>query len=111
MSTLGDTLAQIDAHNYKEQTKDTFGHLAPEKNKAYAGRLVVAVGCFGSDRLNPTAMIVDFTGLDSSPWFYEAVREFMHKHCTEEGCLYEWNGLFHNYEFTGKFRKIQDYNR
>lgn len=45
----------------------TWGHLAPKKNKAYRGHIVFAIGCFGSDHLNPTALACEFSDLDSSP--------------------------------------------
>jgi hypothetical protein len=47
--TMEDLFYKIDAH-YKEQVfQDTFGHLAPSKNKKYTGRFIYAVGCYGND--------------------------------------------------------------
>lgn len=101
MSTFGDTLASIDAHNCREQLKETWGHLAPVKNRTYKGRVVYAVGCFGDDELNPTPLVADFRGLDSSPWFYEALCEFIGElEGNESGCVYEWTGTLRNYEST-----------
>lgn len=121
MSTFGDTLAIIDYGNHREQLKNTFGHLAPKKNKLYRGRIVYAVGCFGNDGLNPTVIVSEFGDLQSSPWFYEAIQELLNKgknpsggydgHSymigglrNDEGCVYEWTGTMRNYEFTGQRR-------
>lgn len=122
MSTLGHTLAGIDYHNHREQLKDTWGHLAPKKNKTYRGRVVYAIGCFGDDKLNPTVIDYDFGDLASSPWFYEALHEFLgdgdapngydgHSYMigglrNDEGCVYEWTGTMRNYNFTGQRRLV-----
>ena len=54
-----------------EVMKQTWGHLAPKRNRTYKGHMVFVVGCFGSDHLNPTAIECEFEGLDSSPWFFD----------------------------------------
>lgn len=127
MSTFGDTLASIDAHNHREQLKDTFGHLAPVKNKKYNGRIVYTVGCLGSDDLNPTVIAFDFGDLDSSPWLYDALHEFIgggdrpgayDGFCytenglkNEPGFVYEWVGTVRNYVFHGERRTLLNANK
>lgn len=107
MSTFGATLASIDEHNHREQIKETWGHLAPVKNRTYNGRVVYAVGCFGDDELNPTPIFAEFRGLDSSPWFYEALCEFIGDlDGNEVGYVYEWTGTLRNYEFDGVRRTL-----
>lgn len=94
---------------------DTWGHLAPIKDKTYKGRLVVAVGCLGSDPLNPTLLAVELGDLDCSPWFYNAVNDFISDSDigTEDnaGCIYEWLGAFRNYMFKGSWRLILNTNK
>lgn len=111
MSTFGDTLAEIDAHNYREQIKETWGHLAPVKGRKYTGRISYAVGCFGNDEYNPMALTCELRGLDSSPWFYDAIQQWMQGLPEEQrkpGCVYEWRGHFLDYEFTGQHRLLVD---
>lgn len=46
---------------YREAVmRDTWGHLAPEKNKSYPGRLVFSFGVYKSGDLNPTILVCDF---------------------------------------------------
>ncbi len=87
--------------------QDTWGHLAPMKNKKYKGFIVFAVGCFGSDPLNPTTLQCEFGSLDSSPWFHDELMEFLRDLKTKEGGVYRWEGTFRNHEFVGKFRQLK----
>lgn len=83
--------------------RDTWGHLAPEKNVAYPGRLVFSFGVYDSGELNPVALVVDFGEFDGGPWLYEAIRDFMETFSPGEcGRIYEWTGTFRNYRFRGK---------
>ena len=92
---------------YKAQVmNDTWGHLAPKKNRTYQGYVVFAIGCFDSGELNPTALECEFNGLDSSPWFYDALVELMQSIETEVGGVYRWEGTFRNYEFNGQVRRV-----
>lgn len=86
--------------------RETWGHLAPEKDKTYTGRIVFAVGCFATDRLNPTTLFFKFEELESSPWFYEAMEEWLQSGTFDEGCVYEFKGTFKDYKFEGKIRRI-----
>jgi hypothetical protein len=91
--------------------QDTWGHLAPLKNKSYAGTIVFAVGCFGNDPLNPIALYCEFKGLEISPWFFDCMSEFLSKENTEEGCVYKFVGKFRNYKFIGKTSILQNYSK
>lgn len=129
--SLAHVFAQIDYERRVEMRIMTWGHLAPKKNKTYRGRIVYAVGCFGSDNLNPTVIESDFGDLSSSPWFYDAIQELIgggdapktKKNpfstydgssymlgglINKQGCVYEWTGTMRNYQFTGQRRLIYD---
>lgn len=58
-------------------TQDTFGHLAPSKNTTYKGEIFFAVSPFGG--CNKNILLIDFNmgDLDSSPWFYNALNEYI----------------------------------
>lgn len=107
---LQDVFPAIEQSNRNIALQNTFGHLAPKKSKIYKGRLVFAVGCFGNDNLNPTALFCEFDGLDSSPWFFDAMTEFMEAQKVDEGCVYEFRGTFTNYEFKGHIKLLLNTN-
>jgi hypothetical protein len=105
--TIADAFAPAEAHYKAEVMSNTWGHLAPHKNKTYRGHIVFAVGCFGSDHLNPTALECEFKGLDSSPWFFDAMQNFLRNMETSEGHVYRFDGTFRNYEFKGRVRELK----
>lgn len=122
--SLPDVWAQIAADQRNMVLRETWGHLAPKKNKTYKGRIVYAIGCYDSGNLNPTALVADFEDLSDSPWFYDALQEFMRDIAwriaeknagtptyNEPGEVYEWVGTFRNYEFKGRIRKVFDANK
>lgn len=100
------------AADYRAQMREeTWGHLAPRKGKIYRGRFVYALGCFGDDELNPTILFCAFTGLASSPWFYEALCDFAGEQTiNESGRVYSFNGTFRNYKFSGTVQQVYDAN-
>lgn len=104
--TIHDAFAPAEAEYRAQVMAHTWGHLAPKQNKTYQGRIVFAIGCFGDDPLNPTAIACDFVDLDASPWFFDAVQDFMQDCKTEAGCVYRFDGTFRNYTFKGTVRKV-----
>ncbi len=126
--SMADAFAPIEAMYKAEVMADTWGHLAPKKNVLYRGRIVYAIGVFGSDRLNPATLYCELSSrkygsLSSSPWFYDALQEFLaelswkpgeeypkRKGHGEEGCVYEWVGTFRNYQWQGTVRLLFDTN-
>jgi len=118
--------ASIEAHNYQVVASETWGHLAPKRNVRYQGFIRFAVGCFGSDDLNPLPLACDLKSrraeLDSSPWFYDALIETLQDWAAagrygsaalpegwpkiEAGGVYEWRGVFVNYRFIGSLQRM-----
>ena len=82
--------------------RDTWGHLAPEQNRSYRGSLLFTHTEWGQWVL----IRGNFDGLDWSPWLFDAAMEFVEKHATEEGGLYQWRGTFRNYRWYGKPQKL-----
>lgn len=101
-----DVFIPIEQANREIVRQNTWGHLAPKKDKRYKGRIVYAVGCFGDDPLNPTVLSCDLGNLDSSPWFFDALMDFLGKQEKKAGCVYEFIGTFCNYAFRGKIKTI-----
>lgn len=98
---------------------DTWGHLAPKRNVIYRGHITFALGCFDSGDLNPTVLGFELNdrhgnGLDSSPWFYDTLGDFLQSFCRdgstpgqcEEGGVYRWSGSFRNYKFSGELKRL-----
>ena len=107
--TIQDAFAPYEAKYHAEVLDDAWGHLAPKRNKTYTGRIVYAVGCFGDDPLNPTMLVCDFDGLDSSPWFFDALNQFIQSMDNELGSVYEFKGTFRNYKLNGCTTLLQQY--
>lgn len=106
---IADAMAPWEAHYKEKVMQATWGHLAPKKNKTYKGRVVFAVGCFGSDDHNPMPISSEFEELSSSPWFYDALMEFLRdipKDQRESGNVYEWVGTFRNYAMDGTIKCV-----
>jgi hypothetical protein len=107
--TFGEQFNKHDEMYREAVMQDTWGHLAPKKNKIYKGRVVFAIGCYDSGDLNPTPLTSDFEDLSSSPWFYDALHDFLRnlpEKYRETGCVYEWVGTFKNYQLEGKINTI-----
>lgn len=103
--TWAETFAPIDAHNRETINRDTWGHLAPEKNTTYRGKLLFCKSEFNSGSI--TLIGSKFETLDSSPWFYDSVHEFLYSfEELEDGAVYELNATFRNYRWWGKPKKI-----
>lgn len=122
-STFAEAFAPAEARYREVVMQATWGHLAPKKNKTYKGRVVYAMGCFDHGHCNPTVLVSDFGDLADSPWFYNALGDFLdeiswkpedrfppQKGHGQVGCVYEWVGTFRNYKFTGTVRLLIDTN-
>lgn len=98
------------AKQKEEAMQATWGHLAPRKNKKYQGQIVFAVGCFGDDENNPTPIFCEFEDLESSPWFFESLQDFLQELDVKAGCVYRFSGVFRNYGFKGEISLLLDSN-
>ncbi len=103
--SMADAFAPVEARYRAQVYKETWGHLAPRKNKVYRGYVIFALGCFDSGHLNPTVLSCEI-GIDDSPWFFDALHEFLRTLKGDEGGVYRWDGTFKNYNFTGSVRRI-----
>ena len=89
--------------NYNQAIGATWGHLAPEENKQYRGEIIFAHNCYG----DTFAIDWKFEDLNSSPWFYDCLQEFMYQCDTEGGKVYRFTGTFCNYKFKGELEKLK----
>lgn len=105
--TIQDAFAPVYAEYQMCVIEDTWGHLAPIRNKKYRGHIVFAAGQYDCGDLNPTAIESEFDGLENSPWEYEAVTNFMRVQKVECGKVYRFDGYFRNYKFVGTVRQLQ----
>lgn len=96
----------LEAARAAQVYRETWGHLAPKRNKTYTIKAVWALGCFGSDSLNPTVISCEMPGLDSSPWFYNALLDFLRTQSKEEGAVLRFEGTFKNYRFDGVVERV-----
>lgn len=115
--SLAEAFAPIQAV-YKERVmRDTWGHLAPKIGTVYTGWILFGTNAFGS--MNPQLLDAEFksgkTVMDSSPWSYEDIENYLDKRVDRKnfkpGCVYKFEGTYRIYKngahsFGGKFRKI-----
>lgn len=111
-----DALIPAEIENKRRVMKETWGHLAPHRNAVYRGRIVYVCGIYGSDHLNPTVIFENLTSrtcgqIDGSPWWYDALHDFLRTQENEVGVVYEWTGQFINYQFTGERQVLIDSNQ
>jgi hypothetical protein len=100
--------ASIDAMTKTLVMNATWGHLAPERNKTYRGKIIWALGCgYESSDLNPTVLLCEFKGLSDSPWFYDAMIEFLQELVERGTGVWQWEGTFLNYTWCGKLTEIK----
>jgi hypothetical protein len=104
---LADAFAPAEARHKARVMAATWGHLAPKRNQTYRGHIIWALGCFGDDHLNPTVLECELSGLESSPWFYEALHDFLRTHSEKAGGLFRFDGMFRNYQFRGRIRALR----
>jgi len=100
--SLADAFAPYEAKQRESVMEATWGHLAPKKRKTYRGYIVFTHSIYG-DILN---IANDFGELPDSPWFFQAMMDFICSQDTEQGCVYRFDGTFRNYQFTGTARKV-----
>lgn len=86
---------------------DTWGHLAPAPDKIFNGFLIWTYGEWG--HISPVKQC--FIGLEDSPWFFDALNEFICKKSKKQGSIYRFdgsvkmckNGVF---KFSGKTKVV-----
>lgn len=103
--TWADTFAPIQSHYRDKVNQATFGHLAPEKNVSYKGKILFCHSGYGD---TGTALIdSEFENLQDSPWLYDAINEFLGKwEGLEDGCVYKIDCTLRNYRFYGTPKKV-----
>ena len=103
----------IDAFQESKQEtvmKNTWGHLAPIKTKKYYGFIIFTLG----EYRNYCCIKSDFKNLNSSPWYYDDLNNFMYKQSLKKptGYVYKFIGYYikfknDNFRFTGKIKRIK----
>jgi hypothetical protein len=104
--TMYEAFAPAEARYRQQVAQQTWGHLAPRRNKKYRGHVVFALGCYDGGEHNPTPLTSDFKDLSDSPWFYDALISFLESLGGEGGAVYRFDGYFRNYEFVGSTRRL-----
>ena len=82
---------------------DTWGHLAPKENQLYMGEVLFAHNCYNEK------FVIDwkFKDLNSSPWFYDCLNDFIYECKTIHGRIYKFTGAFCNYKFEGELEELE----
>ncbi|MEK6879452.1 MAG: hypothetical protein AABY22_07595 [Nanoarchaeota archaeon] len=99
-----DIFAPIEAHNRQVVLQNTWGHLAPQKNTTYRGEILFCKSDYNSGTITLISSKMD---IDSSPWFYDSVHEFLYSFDKLEcGQVYKINATWRNYKWWGKPEKV-----
>lgn len=101
--SFAEAFAPMDAHYRSQVIAATWGHLAPQKRKAYQGWILFAIPEYDSG--NPCIIEAEFKGLGDSPWLYDAMWDFASK--VEKVGVYRFDGTLQNYEFKGTVQRIE----
>lgn len=78
--------------------KETWGHLAPVKNRIYRGCIVFSISAYGD------MVILDsnWGKLPDSPWLFDAMHDFVFEDDKlVHGAIYRFDGTLRNYKFNG----------
>lgn len=102
--TMANVFAPIDAYNREVISQNTWGHLAPIKNKTYKGTILFSKSEYCSGSI--TLIATKFQELDSSPWFYDSVYDYLRSLPLQEGTVYTLAATFRNYRWWGTPNKI-----
>lgn len=100
-----ETFAPIQSHYRNAVLQDTWGHLAPQKNRSYKLSILFMVSEYGNtgNTLIDTKLADD---LKDSPWLYDAINEEINKHELKDSGVYRIDGTFRNFRFYGKPKKV-----
>lgn len=83
---------------------DTWGRLAPEKNKSYKGEILFCKSEYSD--VGYALIASNFEGLNSSPWLYDFLNDFIYESTKADhwpdGKVYKIKGTFRNYRMYGK---------
>ena len=110
--SLADIGAQIANDALNQVTRETFGHLAPVHRRVYQGEVLFANADIAGE--GQPIIRTDFPGLDSSPWFYDALTEYFGELASKKlkpGTVAKWTGTYvlfknGNSRFSGKARAL-----
>lgn len=114
MIYIGDGhIVSIGTGNRETVMEDTWGHLAPKPHVKYHGYIIVTTSVFGGDT---TLLDYDFKNLDSNPWLYEDVGNFIfhNEFSHDTASIYRFDGWYKKFKNGGclfgggKFRKVCD---
>lgn len=100
--SLADAFAEPEARYRAQVEADTFGHLAPKPRRAYNGFILFAFGCFGDHQI----IEAEFDDLDSSPWFFDDINDFVDRYITKQGkrgTIYNFKGTYFKFK-NGSYR-------
>jgi len=102
--TIADAFIPVEREYKARVMEETWGHLAPKKNRIYKGTIIFAYGEYG----DMVPLHAEFAGLDDSPWFFDALSDFISDFCLqqEKWGVFRFTGTFRNYKFKGQIEQV-----
>ena len=105
---MEDAFAPVE-DNYRRQVMHaTWGHLAAEERVRHEGTLLFAHGEYGAI----VPLRASFPTVHDSPWFFDAMIDYIYKRKTTAGAIYRFTGYYMLLKngkgrFTGKVRVVK----
>jgi hypothetical protein len=92
----------------EEVMEDTWGHLRAKQGTMYTGYVIFTLTAFG----DYVTIDYDFKDLDSSPWLYDNVYDFVVRKAKDKGKIYKFTGTYHELKnlrgiFQGKLHIVK----
>ncbi|RWH52266.1 MAG: hypothetical protein E5V72_01460 [Mesorhizobium sp.] len=102
--SLADAFAPVIAAQRAQVLAETWGHLAPKVREIYSGYILFTLGCHGDITLIDWEFKQpDGTELNSSPWFYEDINDFIGREIEKKGNRH--GGIW---RFDGTFERLKN---
>jgi hypothetical protein len=103
MSAVIELIGREHRERLAKVLRETWGHLAPEPGRSYRGSILFAASEYGDYPVMPIR--AEFDGLPDSPWFYEALCEFVAAQDVEPG-VHLFVGTLRDERFSGQVRSV-----
>jgi hypothetical protein len=99
-----DALLEPEVRYQDQVLSQTWGHLYPKDNNKHDGFILFCHACNG----DITPIDYDFKDIDSSPWFYQDLNNFLYDKVVKNGKTLLEQG--HVYKFVGTYTKFKNQN-
>jgi hypothetical protein len=105
MQHIAEIMADYNEAKKQVVLADTWGYLAPKKEKEYRIKILFSESSYGGEGTS----LIDTKlgdGLKDSPWLYDAILYRINKAMKRKPGVYLIDGVIKNYRIVGKSKQI-----